>query len=480
MTVRMQQWNNMVSQSTIGNGANTYQQIKYQNSSCGTNTGMEIVGTFFSLGASIAQTAMTQKATEVSAEQKAITKATGNVATDIQNFSAAKLSYENAQKELDELKAKKTDSSPEGQEKIDNNLKALNAQYAAEGSPNATTQAEFQKFTELKSKLTTAKGKIDSAKKTISENQALASQDASGAIGNSGLSVDYGENNSGSAVATLNGAKNDQKNSRYYKPDPNDSTKTIFMDTLFNQDMQIAQQMDRKNEQIKAAKKNIADAQTEIKNATQGLAGVTADNIDAEFAKCEQKLSDLGQTQLKSADGTSSMSVADFNSQKDKLNAQLQAAKDNSKNADLDKQIATKTKEVDTKKAAFEAKKATLISTRDKLQAQIDQMNNLNSTASIDSAKTGYEAAKIDHKNAKSRNKSKTFLQKIFGGGKSNNEKARLVDKKDAKAAYKQAKADHKAQLQAFQSGNGYSANAHNIALLQAQIDMINNALGSA
>lgn len=476
VTFRSQQWSNNLMTSGVGQGADTYKAIKAQNQSCGTNTGMEIVGTFFSLGANIAQVAMTQKTTEVSAEQKAMTKATGNVATDVQNYSAAKIGYENAEKELKELEDKKADSSSDGQSKIQKNIDDLEAQYTPKDSNNAKIQAEFQKYSGLKTQLKTAKDTIDSAKKTISENQALASQDASGSIGNSGLSVNYGENNSGSAVATLNGGKT--SNPRYNKPDPNDSSKTVFLDGVFQQDLQIAQQMDQKNEQIKAAKKNITDAQTKIKNATQGLEGVTAENIDTKFAECEQKLSELGQQQLAGSDGKS-MSVTDFNSQKDKLNDQLKTAKDNSNNADLDKQIAAKKKEVTTKKASLDAKKDALITTRDKLQAQINQMNNLNSTASIDSAKTGYEAAKVDYKNAKSNNKSKTFLQKIFGGGKSKNEKTKLVDKKDAKAAYKQAKANHRAQLQAFQSGNGYSANASNIALLQAQIDMINKTLGS-
>lgn len=460
MSVRMQQWNNMVSSSGIGNGVNTYQYIKAQNHTCGSATG-EAISTFLNLGMGIAQTAMTQKATAATAEQKALTKTTGNVATGIQNYSAAKIGYDTAQKELEELEAKKADSSSDGQAKIQKSIDDLDTQYAPKDSDNAQTQAEFQKFTELKSKLTTAKGKIDSAKKTISENQTLASQDASGSIGNSGLSVTYTEGGSESAVAKLNSAKSDQTNSRYYKPDPNDSTKTVFMDALFNQDMQVAQQMDQKNQQIKDAKKKVADAQKEISDSTKDLDGVSPENIDSKLAECEQKLSELGQKQLTGSDGKS-MSVTDFNSQKNKLNEQLKTAKENSNNADLDKQIAAKKKEVATKKEALTKKKTDLESTRNSLQAQVSQMKSLNNTSSVDSAKTQYKAAKAQDK--------RSFFQKVFGGGKSQ-------DTKDAKAAYQKVKSDHNTKLQAFQAGSGYSANAANIAQLEAQIKMINEEL---
>ena len=460
MSVRMQQWNNMVSSSGIGNGVNTYQYIKAQNHTCGSATG-EAISTFLNLGMGIAQTAMTQKATAATAEQKALTKTTGNVATGIQNYSAAKIGYDTAQKELEELEAKKADSSSDGQAKIQKSIDDLDTQYAPKDSDNAQTQAEFQKFTELKSKLTTAKGKIDSAKKTISENQALASENASGSIGNSGLSVTYTEGGSESAVAKLNSAKSDQTNSRYYKPDPNDSTKTVFMDALFNQDMQVAQQMDQKNQQIKDAKKKVADAQKEISDSTKDLDGVSPENIDSKLAECEQKLSELGQKQLAGSDGKS-MSVTDFNSQKNKLNEQLKTAKENSNNADLDKQIAAKKKEVATKKEALTKKKTDLESTRNSLQAQVSQMKSLNNTSSVDSAKTQYKAAKAQDK--------RSFFQKVFGGGKSQ-------DTKDAKAAYQKVKSDHNTKLQAFQAGSGYSANAANIAQLEAQIKMINEEL---
>lgn len=460
MSVRMQQWNNMVSSSGIGQGANTYQYIKAQNHTCGSATG-EAISTFLNLGMGIAQAAMTQKATAVTAEQKALTKTTGNVATGIQNYSAAKIGYDTAQKELEELEAKKADSSSDGQAKIQKSIDDLDTQYAPKDSDNAQTQAEFQKFTNLKKQLTSAKGKIDSAKKTISENQTLASQDASGSIGNSGLSVTYTEGGNESAVAKLNSAKSDKTNSRYYKPDPNDSTKTIFMDALFNQDMQVAQQMDQKNQQIKDAKKKVADAQKEISDSTKDLDGVSPENIDSKLAECEQKLSELGQKQLTGSDGKS-MSVTDFNSQKNKLNEQLKAAKENSNNANLDKQIAAKKKEVATKEKTLDDKKKALITTRNQLQAQINQMNTLNNTSSVNSAKTQYKAAKAQDK--------RSFFQKVFGGGKSQ-------DTKDAKAAYKKAKSDHNTQLQAFQTGNGYSANAANIAQLEAQINMINKEL---
>lgn len=460
MSVRMQQWNNMVSSSGIGNGVNTYQYIKAQNHTCGSATG-EAISTFLNLGLGIAQTAMTQKATAVTAEQKALTKTTGNVATGIQNYSAAKIGYDTAQKELEELEAKKADSSSDGQAKIQKSIDDLDTQYAPKDSDNAKTQAEYQKFTNLKKQLTTAKGKIDSAKKTISENQALASENASGSIGNSGLSVTYTEGGSESAVKTLETQRNNQDNTRYYKPDPNDSTKKIFMDALFNQDMQVAQQMDQKNQQIKDAKKKVADAQKEISDSTKDLDGVSPENIDSKLAECEQKLSELGQKQLTGSDGKS-MSVTDFNSQKNKLNEQLKAAKENSNNADLDKQIAAKKKEVATKEKTLDDKKKALITTRNQLQAQINQMNTLNNTSSVNSAKTQYKAAKAQDK--------RSFFQKVFGGGKSQ-------DTKDAKAAYKKAKSDHNTQLQAFQTGNGYSANAANIAQLEGQINMINKEL---
>lgn len=460
MSVRMQQWNNMVSSSGIGNGVNTYQYIKAQNHTCGSATG-EAISTFLNLGMGIAQTAMTQKATAATAEQKALTKTTGNVATGIQNYSAAKIGYDTAQKELEELEAKKADSSSDGQAKIQKSIDDLDTQYAPKDSDNAQTQAEFQKFTNLKKQLTSAKGKIDSAKKTISENQTLASQDASGSIGNSGLSVTYTEGGNESAVKTLEAQRNNQDNTRYYKPDPNDSTKKIFMDALFNQDMQVAQQMDQKNQQIKDAKKKVADAQKEISDSTKDLDGVSPENIDSKLAECEQKLSELGQKQLTGSDGKS-MSVTDFNSQKNKLNEQLKTAKENSNNADLDKQIAAKKKEVATKKEALTKKKTDLESTRNSLQAQVSQMKSLNNTSSVDSAKTQYKAAKAQDK--------RSFFQKVFGGGKSQ-------DTKDAKAAYQKVKSDHNTKLQAFQAGSGYSANAANIAQLEAQIKMINEEL---
>lgn len=460
MSVRMQQWNNMVSSSGIGNGVNTYQYIKAQNHTCGSATG-EAISTFLNLGMGIAQTAMTQKATAATAEQKALTKTTGNVATGIQNYSAAKIGYDTAQKELEELEAKKADSSSDGQAKIQKSIDDLDTQYAPKDSDNAQTQAEFQKFTNLKKQLTSAKGKIDSAKKTISENQTLASQDASGSIGNSGLSVTYTEGGNESAVKTLEAQRNNQDNTRYYKPDPNDSTKKIFMDALFNQDMQVAQQMDQKNQQIKDAKKKVADAQKEISDSTKDLDGVSPENIDSKLAECEQKLSELGQKQLTGSDGKS-MSVTDFNSQKNKLNEQLKTAKENSNNADLDKQIAAKKKEVATKKEALTKKKTDLESTRNSLQAQVSQMKSLNNTSSVDSAKTQYKAAKAQDK--------RSFFQKVFGGGKSQ-------DTKDAKAAYQKVKSDHNTKLQAFQAGSGYSANAANIAQLEGQINMINEEL---
>ena len=460
MSIRAQQWNNAIVNSTIGSGVNTYQAIKAQNHKCNSPAG-EAISTFLAITGSVAQTTMTQKATAATAEQKALTKTTGNVATGIQNYSAAKIGYDTAQKELKELEAKKADSSSDGQAKIQKSIDDLDAQYAPKDSDNAKTQAEYQKFSELKTQLKTAKDSIDSAKKTISENQTLASQDARGSIGNSGLSVRYTEGGSESAAKTLEAQRNNQGNTRYYKPDPNDSTKKVFMDALFNQDMQVAQQMDQKNEQIKAAKDNITKAETKIKAATQGLDGVSPENIDSKLAECDQKLSELGQTQLAGSDGKS-MSVTDFNSQKNKLNEQLKAAKDNSNNADLDKQIAAKKKEVATREKTLNDKKNALIETRNQLQAQVNQMNTLNSTSSVDSAKTQYKAAKSQDK--------RSFFQKVFGGGKSQ-------DTKDAKAAYQKVKSDHNTQLQAFQAQKGYSANTANIKQLEAQIDMINDEL---
>ncbi len=448
MTVRMQQWNNMVSQSTIGNGANSYQQIKYQNQSCGTSTASEMLNTFFSFGMGIAQTAMTQKVSSTQAsEQKqgatlnSLTSGTTKLSTE---FEALNQTYQDSLTKLKQLKQQKADASD------DKAIAALDTDIKntenAEG--NKEKIAQYTKLSTQITSLNEIKGKIQQQEAIISKNKATAEMQIDTSLSNSKVKI------------TANGHAQDQVKSQEsaYKEGPTRN------DLMYNNDIAKAQEMDKQFHQQQAAKIEIATAEKAIKDLKlpEGVTApspLTSQSVELMIADLTNQRNALGNEDL-----TNGGTINQFNDKKKNL-AKMQANNTTEGKAKLEKDIEAQQKIVDGNKQKLVAKKKALTEEKNKLMTAKSNIEKVvTEQQEAENAKTNYKQIK------KNNNKGRNIFQKIFGGGKSQL-------RKDSKKFYKEQNAEFKEAQSQFTQNYSFSANQASLATINGQLTNINKML---
>jgi hypothetical protein len=440
--------------------------LKSATGAISSSSSSAIVDAIFSGSMQITSAAVTAKASAQSAQQSALNSVTSSVTSAMQDYTMAKSSYDIAKENLASLESKKSSGTDENISTIQSKIDALKSNYVEgdNNSGNASVSNQIDTLNANIASMKKAQNEIASLDQTISANKALAdSSNIGGNIGDSGVSVTYdGSASDTNRAVNLINQNNTAGNARYYKPDSKDNTKTIFMQNLFNMDLASAQQMDSKQAAINKARENVKAAESQ-KSKIQLPEGVTPENVSTQLSLSETKLAELNTQQMNGVDGNS-MSYADYKNEMSKLESELESAKQSKDDKTLDSQIATANTDVKNKENVLNAKKKNLQQVRSKLEAQINQMNSLTNSTTVNSAEEQYNAAKSQN------NKDRNFFQKLFGTGKSK-------DVKNSKLAYKQAQAAQKQNLQAFATQTGYSANASNITYLQNQIASIDEML---
>lgn len=471
VSFRTQAWQDMTSK--VGqNSGYLVSQTGVANS--GGTDAAQMISAFMNMGVGIAGAVMTSKAQASSAQQSAMTKATSGVTAGIQNYTTAKLQYDTANKELSDLQARKNNSGDSNINKLQGEIDELKGAYKTgvdgnEGG-NGGLQAQYDTVQSEINTLKDQKTSLTNLQKVISENKALAEKNNSGKIGD--IQITYTDNSPADhAVAELGKHKND---ARYNKPNPEydaqknpNAKQTIFMQALYDADMQKANEMDAEQQKTIAAKKAVERAESEIKKL--GLSdGTTPEAIDAQIKTKENELAGISNKSMtgssNGAENGQSLTFGQYKAKLDGLEKQLAQAENDKDDKSLDGQIKKKTDEVDSKRTKMEGAKTSLLNLKAQLLTQKQQMESLSDDSGVKSAKNEYKASKKSDK--------RNFFQKMFGTGKSQGTK-------DAKQAYKDVKNKQKADNSTFTAMNGYSASKANINQIEAQIKMIDNALAS-
>lgn len=448
MTVRMQQWNNMVSQSTIGNGANTYQQIKYQNQSCGSSTASEMLNTFFSLGMGFAQTAITQKvsSTQASGQKQgatlnSLTSGTTQLSTE---FEALNQTYQDSLTKLNQLKQQKADAS--NTTKIDALDKEITNTTNAEGNKQKIQQ--YEKLDSQIKDLGSLKNQIKSQEDIISANKSMAEMQIDTSLSNSKVKI------------TANGHAQEQVKSQEsaYMEGPTRN------DLMYNSDIAKAQEMDNQYHQQQAAKIEIATAEKAIADLKlpDGVTRpnpLTSQSVESMIADLTNQRNALGNEDL-----TGGGTINQLNDKKKNL-AKMQANNTPEGKAKLDKDIEAQQKIVDGNKQKLVAKKKALTEEKSKLMTAKSNIEKVvTEQQEAENAKTSYTKIK------KNDNKGRNIFQKMFGGGKSQL-------RKDSKKFYKEQNAEFQEAQSQFTQNYSFSANQASLATINGQLSSINNML---
>lgn len=449
MSVRMQQWNNMVSQSTIGNGANTYQYIKAQNHTCGSATG-EAISTFLNLGLGIAQTAMTQKvsSTQASGQKQgatlnSLTSGTTQLSTE---FEILNQTYQDSLNKLNQLKQQKENASNSAKiTELDKDIRNT------EGAENNKAQLEqYKKLDSQIKDLGSLKNQIKSQEDIISANKSMAEMQIDTSLSNSSVHI----NPDGTAEKQV-------VNSRY-----NYGQGESFNEAMYNSDIAKAQQMDSQFHQKQAAQNKIATAQKAIADLKlpEGVTApspLTSQSIESMIADLTNQRDALGNQDLATG-GT----INQLNDKKKNL-AKMQKNSSKEGQAKLDKDIEAQQKVVDGNKQKLIAKKKALSEEQKKLtdaKSKIETVTREQQEAA--NAKAKFNEVKT------SNNKNRNFFQKIFGGGKSQL-------RKDSKKFYKEQNAEYKNAQSQFSQNYSFSANQASLAAINGQLANINNMIAT-
>ena len=448
VTFRSQQWSNGLMASGVGQGTNSYQQIKYQNSSCGSSTASEALTTFFGLGMSIAQTAITQKvsSTQASGQKQgatlnSLTSGTTQLSTE---FEALNQTYQDSLTKLNQLKQQKADAS--NTTKIGALEKDIQNTTNAEGN-----QQKIQLYEKLDSQikdLSSLKTQIKSQEDVISANKSMAEMQIDTSLSNSSVSINP------------DGTAEKQVTKSQYQYGQGES----FNEAMYNSDIAKAREMDTQFHQKQVAKDAIVKAEKAIAELKlpEGVTRpnpLTTQSVESMIAELTNQRNALGNEDL-----TGGGTINQLNDKKKNL-AKMQANNTPEGKAKLDKDIEAQQKIVDGNKQKLVAKKKALTEEKNKLitaKSNIEKV--ITEQQEAENAKAKFNKVKT------SNNKHRNFFQKMFGGGKSQL-------RKDSKKFYKEQNAEFKEAQSQFSQNYSFSANQASLATINGQLTSINNML---
>lgn len=448
VTFRSQQWSNGLMASGVGQGTSSYQQIKYQNSSCGSSTASEALTTFFGLGMSIAQTAITQKvsSTQASGQKQgatlnSLTSGTTQLSTE---FEALNQTYQDSLTKLNQLKQQKADGKDT--DKIGALDKEITNTTNAEG--NKEKIAQYTKLSTQITSLNEIKGKIQQQEAIISKNKATAEMQIDTSLSNSKVKI------------TANGNAQEQVKSQEsaYKEGPTRN------DLMYNSDIAKAREMDTQFHQKQVAKDAIVTAEKAIAELKlpEGVTRpnpLTSQSIESMIAELTDQRNALGNEDL-----TGGGTINQLNDKKKNL-AKMRANGSEEAQAKLNKDIEAQQKIVDGNKQKLVAKKKALTEEKNKLMTAKSSIEKVvTEQQEAENAKTSYTKIK------KNDNKGRNIFKKMFGSGKSQ-------FRKDSKKFYKEQNAEFKEAQSQFTQNYSFSANQASLATINGQLTSINNML---
>lgn len=447
MTFRTDTWRQ--STSLVGQGVNTYQQIKYQNHSCGS-TASEMIGTFLNLGMGIAQTAVTQKAgsTQTTGQKQGATlnSLTSGTTQLSAEFEALNQTYQDSLSKLNQLKQQKQDAADKTK------IKTLSDEITNTKSAE-DNQEKIAQYTKLSSQITSLgdiKGKIEAQEAKISENKATAEMQIDTTLSNSHIKITA----DGTAAAQVTNSKDDY------------GTGENFNQAMYNSDIAKAQQMDTQFHQKQKAQIAIETAQKTINELKlpEGLTApnpLTSQSIQSIIADLTNQRDALGNEDL--ATGGTINQLND----KEKSLTKMQKNSSQEGQAKLEKDIAAQQKIVDGNKQKLVAKKKALTEEKTKLMTAKSNIEKVvTEQQEANGAKANYDKIKSNN------NKDRNFFQKMFGSGKSQL-------RKDSKKFYKEQKAEYKEAQSQFSQSYSFSANQASLAAINGQLANINNMIAT-